>query len=433
MPDAAVFKGDLDQVRTVAEQEEPESEPKADAIRGAAGIVRRLSQARQKTELAEAKRVWEEKMKDQMEPIEENEQVEWDGLRRRKTTIHNAAPGSLRRQKTLHPPLGMTHFPDDDPQWDGNESRPASADVHGGSGLHSSFLSGFRRKSARLNHSRSLSNRPPAGEGTADMPNRPVTTIATIPQKADESDTAYHGAQPTDGSMEMSHVLGLPHGLTPPDRSEHGKPIMWANDVGDRPKLGSRGHSAYSSTPGAPAPPAHAKRQFSFQNVFHRHHSKDGKQQHDSSQSPISPGAMSFTDEVKRPTSRLGIGSRGSSKDKLKVATEEERLGLVKGDSSNKLPLPEYDEHDEDWELESKPRELETEVTPLGHETSRTPLIRDDDDEDDADDGDGPPLPAKNSPRMAPRSEGQRKDWEAERGGRAGGSKGSGGGGPAFI
>lgn len=34
VPDAAVFNGDLDQVRTVAEQEEPESEPKADAIRG---------------------------------------------------------------------------------------------------------------------------------------------------------------------------------------------------------------------------------------------------------------------------------------------------------------------------------------------------------------------------------------------------------------
>jgi len=29
VPDAEVFRGDLDQVRTVAEQEEPESEPKA--------------------------------------------------------------------------------------------------------------------------------------------------------------------------------------------------------------------------------------------------------------------------------------------------------------------------------------------------------------------------------------------------------------------
>ena len=156
VPDAAVFKGDLDQVRTVAEQEEPESEPKADAIRGAAGIARRFSQARQKSELAEARRVYEEKMKDQMEPIAENEQVEWDGLRRRKTTINGTGPGSLRRQKTIHPPLGMAHFPEDDPLWEGNESRPASTDVHGGSGLHGGFLSGFRRKSSQLNHSQSL-------------------------------------------------------------------------------------------------------------------------------------------------------------------------------------------------------------------------------------------------------------------------------------
>lgn len=464
VPDAAVFKGDLDQVRTVAEQAEPESEPKADAIRGAAGIVRRLSQARQKTELAEAKRVWEEKMKDQMEPIDENEQVEWDGLRRRKTVINGAAPGSLKRQKTIHPPLGMANFPDDDPLWDVDESRPASADVHGGSGLHGGFLSGFRRKSSRLNHTQSLSVRPVAGEHAVDMTNRPVTTIAAIPPKTGELDTAYHGAQPTDGSMEMGHVLGLPHGLTPPDRPGHGKPIMWADNVDDRRPTSSRGHSSGHLSAEGPTPPAHsAKRQFSFQTVFHRHHNKDGKQQQppDPHPTPMSPGAMSFTEEdtiSKRPTSRLGLGSRGNSnsnttKDKTKLATEEERLGLVKGDSSNtRLPIPEYDEPDEDWDLEEKhahhllsqqqqqqqqPRELDAaEVTPLAHETSRTPLIREgwdqyaDDEEVDAGAGSPrPPLPAKNSPRLGPGAGGQRKHWE---GGGGGGSKGSGGG-PAFI
>lgn len=479
VPDVAVFKGDLDQVRTVAEQEEPESEPKADAIRGAAGIVRRLSQARQKTELAEAKRVWEEKRKDQMEPIDENEQVEWDGLRRRKTTINGAAPGSLRRQKTIHPPLGMTHFPDEGSLGDGDESRPASTDVHGGSGLHGGFLSGFRRKSARLSHTQSLSDRPTPGDGTADMPNRPVTTIATVTPKADLSDTAYHGAQPTDGSMEMDHVLGLPHGLTPPDRREHGKPIMWADNVEDRPRTSSRGNPTAS---GGPTPPLHsAKRQFSFHNVFHRQSSnnKESNKQHydprNSNNTPISPGAMSFTEEVKRPTSRLGIGSRhgghGGSKDKIKVATEEERLGLVKGDSSNRLPLPEYSEHeeDDDWggltsSRSTRPRErdltAESEVTPLEQETSRTPLIREDGDdhyddyEDEQDErrrGGGrsagasnsprpPPIPAKNSPRLVAPS----NEWDGRGGGRgrggppppppsgAGGSKGSAGG-PAFI
>ena len=42
VPDAAIFKGDLDQVREVAEQQESETEPKADAIRGTAAIIRRL-------------------------------------------------------------------------------------------------------------------------------------------------------------------------------------------------------------------------------------------------------------------------------------------------------------------------------------------------------------------------------------------------------
>ena len=449
VPDAAVFKGDLDQVRTVAEQEEPESEPKADAIRGAAGIARRFSQARQKSELAEARRVYEEKMKDQMEPIAENEQVEWDGLRRRKTTINGPGPGSLRRQKTIHPPLGMAHFPEDDPLWEAGESRPASTDVHGGSGLHGGFLSGFRRKSSRLNHTQSLSSRPSPGEGTGDMPDRPVTTIAAVPPKAEDSDTAYHGAlQPPDGAMEMGHVLGLPHGLTPPERKEPGKPIMWADDVEDRPRSGTRDQRSGSTTSTlGSVPPLHStKRQFSFQNVFHRNHNKDGKQQHqhDGPIPPMSPGAMSFTEEqpIKRPTSRLGIGSRGSSKDKLKVATEEERLGLVKGDSSHQLPLPEYSDHGEDdWELEGKPM-VEAEVAPLEPETSRTPLIREDDEEDDDDDLGGavqsprPPLPAKNSPALRPGASGKRNDWEGDGGrGNGGGNGGGGGGGypPAFI
>jgi hypothetical protein len=36
VPDTAVFSGDLDQIHTIAEQEQPETEPKADAIRGPA-------------------------------------------------------------------------------------------------------------------------------------------------------------------------------------------------------------------------------------------------------------------------------------------------------------------------------------------------------------------------------------------------------------
>src|SRR4051794_351221 len=107
VPDAAVFSGDLDQVRTVAEQEEPEYEPRADTIRGGASILRSLSSARTQKEAEEAKRIHEEMT---MSSIGEDEEVEWDGLRRRKTMVATGHHG-LRRQKTLHPPLGMTHFP----------------------------------------------------------------------------------------------------------------------------------------------------------------------------------------------------------------------------------------------------------------------------------------------------------------------------------
>src|ERR1700761_6568205 len=81
VPDTAVFTGDLDQVRTVAEQEEPEYEPRADTIRGSAALLRGLSQSRHKRETMEIHRLKEEHMR----PIGEDDPVEWDGLRRRRT------------------------------------------------------------------------------------------------------------------------------------------------------------------------------------------------------------------------------------------------------------------------------------------------------------------------------------------------------------
>ncbi|KAK3066311.1 hypothetical protein LTR53_017394, partial [Teratosphaeriaceae sp. CCFEE 6253] len=114
VPDAAVFKGDLDQVREVAQVEEPESEPRADTIRGGAGIVRAMSKICTKRQADEARRIHEER---QMESIGEGgEEFEWDGLRRRKTvsSMGRSASGSLARRKTVHPPLGMSHFPEPD-------------------------------------------------------------------------------------------------------------------------------------------------------------------------------------------------------------------------------------------------------------------------------------------------------------------------------
>ncbi len=338
MPDAAVFKGDLDQVRTVAEQAEPESEPKADAIRGAAAIIRRFSQSRQKVEAAEAKQVHEMRMKDQMEPIGENEQVEWDGLRRRKTII-DPSSGGVQRRKTLHPPLGMAHFPDED---GASIDRPSSSDVFGsGSGLNGGFFHSFRRH-ASTNFA--------ARQGKSLSTGTPALSEPVSPGRDSTPPTAQ-----VLGAMELDHVYGLPPSLRGTDgaadkshfdpNTEYtgtgGKPIMWANGVESRPS-DSRGNSL------APPPPQHgAKRQFSFTNPFHRHKPD---------QRPDNP-------EPHRPTSRLGLGSRGSGKEhhqstpNVKSATEEERLGLVKGDSRNVLAQPDYTEQsdEDDWQLEGKP------------------------------------------------------------------------------
>ena len=415
VPDAAVFKGDLDQVRTVAEQEEPESEPKADAIRGAAAIIRRLSQSRQKTEVAEAKKVHEMRMKDQMEPIGENEQVEWDGLRRRKTVIDPTAK-DLQRRKTLHPPLGMAHFPEEDGL---GEDRPSSSDVFGSGGMNSGFFNSFRRHASSkfaARRNKSLST------GT------PATSVS--PGQDDTPPTAQ-----VLGAMEMDHVYGLPPSLrgaddandkTPFDSSTEytgagGKPIAWADSVETRP-TSSKGSLA------PPAPPPHStRRQFSFTNPFNRH-------KHDASPDPST--------ESHRPTSRLGLGSRGSSKEHtipgIKTATEEERLGLVKGDShtlhANVSPLPEYpaeQSDDEDWEFE------DGEAVARSRRRTNVPLIREEKESESS--GRSSPDPDLNARRAVLPHEDD--DMEPPRYGRSwqaghqlsGSSGGSKGGGPAFI
>lgn len=402
VPDAAVFKGDLDQVRTVAEQEEPESEPKADAIRGAAAIIRRLSQSRQKNEAAEAKRIHEDKLKDQMEPIGEDEQVEWDGLRRRKTVL-KGPQGSLRRQKTVHPPLGMARFPDDE---EDHESRPRSSDVmgSGGGAFHGGFMDSFRRgASGRFNarKGKSLSTGTPA-----------LTELPMSPNASGEPATAQ-----VLGAMEMDHVYGLPPNLRGTDGPEdvdteyhgkNGKHILLAEEI--RP-VASRGSSL------APTPPPHAKRQFSFTNVFNRH-------KHDA------PSSSDITHEHHhRPLSRLGLGSRQNSKEHsipgLKTATEEERLGLVKGDSTNMLTLPDYTENsdEDDWQLEGKPSTSQS--------TGHVPLIREEEKESD---DERLVVPDKNTPRLGQDEDGRYKEWDGfddDGGGSRGGGKGSGR--PAFI
>lgn len=114
VPDTEVFRGDFDQVRIVAEQSEPESEPKADAIRGAAAIIRRISVARRQAEEDEARKVREEKLLDFAGNRNDSDgEIVWDGVRRR--TVTWGPEAAAKRRATLsaqHAPRSLARIPD---------------------------------------------------------------------------------------------------------------------------------------------------------------------------------------------------------------------------------------------------------------------------------------------------------------------------------
>lgn len=295
VPDAAVFKGDLDQVREIVAQENPESEPKADAIRGAASIVRRLSTPRRQLEQAEARRLREEKALDALEPLKEDEIVEWDGLRRRKTIIGGGMPttSSIARRKTIHPPLGMTHFPDDDNNADEErrDSRP--------------FIAGVKERA------QTLISRPKHHDSAPQMDTQsPIHPVAM-------TDIRFKGAD--------AHSPALPYG---PGSFEEAQERIFGHPV---PHSKSMASPSSKPLPASPVPseglkPLNpSKRQFSFSN-FMRHGKQSG---HSSDHLPIRPGTASSHAERKA----------------FKNATEEERLGLAKGDSSRPLMADSSPEH----------------------------------------------------------------------------------------
>jgi magnesium transporter len=372
VPDAAVFAGNLDQVRTIAEQEQPETEPKADAIRGAAAIVRRFSVTRQKMEMEEARRLHEEKLRD-LEPIGEEEHVEWDGLRRRRTTLGtqssrgrgNSTPRAPNTP-AQHPPLGMSHFPSYDEEEANEENRPNTG------GLGSSFFGSIR------NRAKSMVSPGPGygGQQSLQSPMYPVPlTEISIPQTKG-SESPYG---PGEGS---SRVYSLPAGLEDHKTAYEGagsQHIQFADNASER--TGSR------SSLGPVPPPHSARRQFSF---FRKGQAS----------APEEP----YVGRIGAP--RKGIGSRQSSASgsQVKGATEEERLGLVKGDTSN-TELPQYEEEDdgidEDWDLAEEKRKRTTpplapSLPPVGRVVAGS-------------------SPSRGSPaRGSPPREGKEKEDEAE-------------------
>lgn len=393
VPDAAVFSGDLDQVRTVAEQEEPESEPKADAIRGTAAIIRRFSMSRQKMEAEEARRIHEDRLRDQMEPIGENERVEWDGLRRRKTVLDGPTQ-PLQRRKTLHPPLGMAYFPDDDDE--DQASRRNRADDDEQHKFDGGFMNSLRR---RAQGSLLPSQKKHHGAGTPSASNPmypvPLTEITIPPQKG--ADYLPYPPQ-ADGSVELAHVYGLPPGLESPHDTRH--------DAARR--LAPPTHHQSQGTL-APTSPLHsAKRQFSFQKVFQRRRSD----------------ARPDSSESIQPNSRSGQGSRPGTKGlTTNLATEEERLGLVTGDSANSLPPPDYD--DGEWHPDTQRKSV---LSAYGIRATSPPPINEEE-ENETREKSLPEqrnlIPTSRNPDENDEETSRRrlKDWEGH----------PGGSGPAFI
>lgn len=152
------------------------------------------------------------------------------------------------------------------------------------------------------------------------------------------------------------HIYGLPEGLKHEDTSYDphtgGTHIHFQET--ERPSSKASG----LLSPPPPTPPPHAgsggsggtRRQFSFQNPFH----KRGPSGEASTSRPVSRGGHSFTGRSKSNTATSNDG-----------ITEEERLGLVHGDSNNAINLvrtespPSYSDPEEEWQItgNSPPRQ----------------------------------------------------------------------------
>ena len=339
VPDAAVFSGNLDQMRTIAEQEQPESEPKADAIRGTAAIVRRFSVARQKMEMDEAKRLAEDRALD-LQPIGEDEQIEWDGLRRRRTTISSNpslraresnlhpdeafSPRTMSRQNTprVHPPLGMSHFPEEVESSLDPENRPGTG------GSFSSILGTIRRSRGK---SLVLQGQPPSGTGAPQSLMHPVP-LTEISVPAYKSGTV------------SPHSYGLPPGLQKIESFQgqgDGRHITIVDGAGDPRTTGKGG---FLSPPQGPTPPPHsAKRQFSF-NFLRRNSTTTSESEAATAQNAQSRSPMIRHRQLSREKEKK-VGR--------KHATEEERLGLVKGDSAAEGKVPLDSEDDDAYDTRS--------------------------------------------------------------------------------
>lgn len=406
VPDTEIFRGDLDQVRTVAEQSEPESEPKADAIRGTAAIIRRISIARQKMEQEEAKQIREERLKDMLNvPLQDGEVVEWDGVKRRVTWGGSSGDAPRRRNTTSgpHPPLGMSRMPDLE---EGTEGTSVDASpVVGGRRRSMSVDEAMRRQiydievEAQEIHPQSFVGRVrslfvPRQRSKASLRDETDVVVAVTSPHRDLPDhnqplhRAYGNRSPPLPMMGYTRDYPNQHGVKspqlsvtpspedftardfasgspPPPPSRDGLkrtisggseytaiPIQtsrpapgYMDSLAQRPSMPTTPktpHSTYSTDSGLrpeSADPGHsARRQFSFQSVFGRHsrtHSRDSHGEGSSDTLQTQSHSHPHLPHPHLPTRLQGLRRKSlvGSPNSGTVKTEEEMLGLVKGDS----------------------------------------------------------------------------------------------------
>ena len=306
VPDASVFKGDLDQLREVASQQEPESEPKADAIRGTASIIRRLSTPRRNMEEEEARRHFNDRRQELLGPPEDDGFVEWDGLRRRKTLINqrptmarspttatsttsssmtsSMTPSIAGTARTISnkrplPPLGMSQFPEPEPEQEQEKGQIISEARPG-----QSFLGAIRSGAfALLRHGQW---KPLHGE-ESEFTN------------SDRNNHHYHH----NNSIPRAQLLS-PFQPRRGRSDASSRSISWADEASQSSEIRSQRPLSNHSGVG---------RQFSFRSV--------GSNDDNPRLANVPPHRVSKNYHSHAPRSSL------------ETVTEEERLGLASGDS----------------------------------------------------------------------------------------------------
>lgn len=384
VPDTEVFRGDLDQVRTVAEQEEPEYEPKADAIRGTAAIIRRISVARQEKEAAEAHQIFEERLREAQQAqhlaVPGTPSMEWDGVRRRVTWGGGNETMPRRRNTTVsaHAPIGLTRIPDVEENSTpsdgedvsrsatqaGNRRRSMSLDAAmAPKGAYRGFtqddinpeeLQSIWQRTKSLFVPKARSTRSASVNSTGSRIRHSVAPEDTSHPMVDRPSSSVQGGRPSShlevpgtsySIHETNYTIHRDWAYSPyksqtqlgADDDKLAPPSMPAAQD-ERPSSG--GSNKSSGNPGMRSP----GRQFSFQNIFHRHRRNESTE-----------SAHSVSKKTAQRNSKPFIENELE-----KTKTEEELLGLVRGDrrgSPDGETLPAYRDNslDEDSDPE-KPK-----------------------------------------------------------------------------